>query len=500
MKRNTIFMRAMAGLIAVALMVGGCSKDDVKPAEPTLTVDQTTINAPAEGDAYVVKVTSNTTWNVSVGANSAWCTISPTSKDGNGDLNITVAENTDTQQRTTTVTITAGTITRQINVTQAAKGEDALELSVDKTTIPATAAASSYSIGVTSNAAWMATVNSESSGWCTLTNASATGNGTITVNVAQNAATTQRTATVTVAAGSVTRQVIVTQAAAATTEGFSLSITGSQIYLDVYVQNITINWGDGHQETSNNSGYQTLAHFYNTSGTYNIVATATQLTHLDCHNSHVTSLNVDNLPLLQTLVCYENQITNLNVSNNTALTTLQCSNNQLSNLNLTNNTVLRVLSCDGNMLGNLNVSACPQLEELHCQINYLTNLNISGCMALIMLECQYNQLTNLDVSDRTSLIHLSCVSNNLISLNASGCTALPLVYCETNMLTSLNVNGCTSLTNVAAKENQLSATAINTVFTDLPTVSYGTIDVQINTGSSTCDASIAEDKGWTVFR
>jgi hypothetical protein len=47
--------------------------------------------------------------------------------------------------------------------------------------------------------------------WCSLANNSATGNGTVTVNVSANPTIKTRAATITVASGTLTRQVAVTQ-------------------------------------------------------------------------------------------------------------------------------------------------------------------------------------------------------------------------------------------------------------------------------------------------
>jgi len=44
----------------------------------------------------------------------------------------------------------------------------------------------------------------------------------------------------------------------------------------------------------------------------------------------------------------------------------------------------------------------------------------------------------------------------------------------------------------------LDATALNTLFGDLPTLSGKTIKITGNPGASTCDTSIATSKGWTV--
>jgi hypothetical protein len=85
------------------------------------------------------------------------------------------------------------------------------ELSATPETIQATAAAGSYTIDITSNVAWTATVNSGAT-WCAVSPAAATGNGTLTVNVAENPATAPRAATVTVTADTLSRNVTVLQA------------------------------------------------------------------------------------------------------------------------------------------------------------------------------------------------------------------------------------------------------------------------------------------------
>lgn len=57
-------------------------------------------------------------------------------------------------------------------------------------------------------------------------------------------------------------------------------------------------------------------------------------------------------------------------------------------------------------------------------------------------------------------------------------------------------------TGIALKiiQNNLSDTVINKLFTDLPpTIKTCTIDVQYNSGSATCDPSIATAKGYTVI-
>jgi hypothetical protein len=86
-------------------------------------------------------------------------------------------------------------------------------LSVTPADIPAAYTAGTYTIAVTSNVAWRAAVNSGAT-WCTVSPATGTGNGSVTVSVKDNAATITRSATVTLAASTtLTRTVGVTQTA-----------------------------------------------------------------------------------------------------------------------------------------------------------------------------------------------------------------------------------------------------------------------------------------------
>jgi uncharacterized protein (TIGR02145 family) len=96
-------------------------------------------------------------------------------------------------------------------------------LEVHTTAISAVAAASTYSVVVTSNTAWTATADAAAT-WCTLIDASATGNGTIIVSLTTNT-TEIRTATITVGAGALTKQVVVTQAATAVTPNLTVDET-----------------------------------------------------------------------------------------------------------------------------------------------------------------------------------------------------------------------------------------------------------------------------------
>jgi hypothetical protein len=111
---------------------------------------------------------------------------------------VNVTENPVAISRAATVTIAAGTLTHTVTVTQAAA---APTLTTDPTSIDAADLAGSYTIAVTSNTEWTATKDANAT-WVSLSPASATGNRTITVNIAENLAAVTRSATVTIASGS----------------------------------------------------------------------------------------------------------------------------------------------------------------------------------------------------------------------------------------------------------------------------------------------------------
>jgi hypothetical protein len=211
MKKFSIFNSKFLILLVAALFAMN-SCDQLKEAleEMTLSVEPGNLPVQAASGTYSFAVTSNSAWGAIVETAATWCRVSPTA--GNGDVTgtITVDANTKFDPRTAMIAFVAGTLTKTVAVTQA---EASRELSIDKATISATAAADSYTIVVTSNATWSATVEPAGS-WCSLSPASATGNGTVTVNVAENQEIETRAATITFSAGLASQTVVVTQAEA----------------------------------------------------------------------------------------------------------------------------------------------------------------------------------------------------------------------------------------------------------------------------------------------
>jgi hypothetical protein len=232
MKKN-LFMMFLA---AAAMVFAGCSKDsdETPEAASELSVSPASIFPVAVGNSYTVAVTSDLAWLVAVNAEAAgWCTLSNAGAVGNGTIIVHVADNTTQDTRVATITVTAGTQTKQVAVMQAAATP---VLEVDKTTIGAPGGAAAYPVFVTSNLTWTATVSSAATSWCTLANAGATGNGTVTVNVTINSGEAVRNATVTIVAGALQKTVTLQQAKSANTPPNAASVNtwsyGDQTWSD----------------------------------------------------------------------------------------------------------------------------------------------------------------------------------------------------------------------------------------------------------------------------
>ena len=198
------------------------------------------------------------------------------------------------------------------------------------------------------------------------------------------------------------------------------------------------------------------------------VSQNTALRHLNCQDNQLTILDVSQNTALNSLYCGANQLTSLDLSQNSLVGALYCSNNQLTTIDVSNNTALTDLYCSDNQLTTIDVSNNTALEYLGCSNNQLTTIDVSGCTALEYLGCHSNQLTTIDVSNNTALTDLHCPNNQLTTIDVSGCTTLTYLGCFMNQLTTIDVSGCTALESLSCFDNELTSLDVsNTALTYL---------------------------------
>jgi hypothetical protein len=140
------------------------------------------------------------------------------------------------------------------------------------------------------------------------------------------------------------------------------------------------------------------------------------LSHLNCSQNNLVSVNVSQNVALQNFYCSYNNITSLNLSQNIALKDLRCSLNELTELDLINNPLLTELWCDDNQISNLNISENNLLIRLVCAGNQLQNLDVSHCSNMVELYCGLNQLICLNIATQTEYgMTLSAINNPNLS-------------------------------------------------------------------------------------
>jgi uncharacterized protein (TIGR02145 family) len=111
-----------AVFLCAAIAFAGCSGDDDPEPEPviipSLSVAPASIPAATDAGTYSIAVTSNTAWTAAVDAAATWCTVSPTSGNGNGTVTVNVVFYAEIGNRAATVTFTAGALASTVTVTQ----------------------------------------------------------------------------------------------------------------------------------------------------------------------------------------------------------------------------------------------------------------------------------------------------------------------------------------------------------------------------------------------
>ncbi len=200
MKRKLLF--ALSALLCAATLLSGCKDpgaegEGEKPpvVEPVLTVDETPIQAGAEGMTGRIDVEANGKWTAVIEPETvSWMTLTGSTGDGDGAVSFKINKNGIATARTAEVVFTMGELEKRVPVEQAAADG---EFSISTDRIAAEAAGGQFTILVSANLAWQAEVKDASSnGWVSLTDSEGEGDGTIKVNVEENTTLYTKSATV----------------------------------------------------------------------------------------------------------------------------------------------------------------------------------------------------------------------------------------------------------------------------------------------------------------
>lgn len=116
--------RSFLYTICAILMVAawGCSKDEPK-TNPTdnnsLSLSISSLNVNAKASKSTFNITATGSWSISCA--TTWCTCTPASGSGNSAVELEISENTSQHDRTGKITVTCGSLQREITVSQSMK-------------------------------------------------------------------------------------------------------------------------------------------------------------------------------------------------------------------------------------------------------------------------------------------------------------------------------------------------------------------------------------------
>lgn len=168
-----------------------------------LSVSGTTLNVGSETGQATFTVNSNTNWTAT--KTVPWFWLSPESSSGNGTVQVNYQENTSTSNRSATITVDAGGgLTRTVTITQSGAIPPPF-ITVEPTNLNFDSNRDSHTITVSSNITWIA---SDDAAWISISPASGTNNGSITITAQNNNLTSNRTARITLRGNDVPEVII----------------------------------------------------------------------------------------------------------------------------------------------------------------------------------------------------------------------------------------------------------------------------------------------------
>ena len=177
---------------------------------PSITLNQTSINFDEHADTQEITFNSAMAWTAELINERAdgWCSISPTSGSaGSGRINVNVTNNSSTDDRTASVIIKSGAISRTVRITQ--KQQDALTVTASSFEVEGTKG--KIYIEVKANIDFEYTINGSAAEWITPIETRAMKTTTLGFNIAENKTMQRREGTITIHSGAFSETVTVYQ-------------------------------------------------------------------------------------------------------------------------------------------------------------------------------------------------------------------------------------------------------------------------------------------------
>jgi endoglucanase len=117
---KTYSILKISALLLLLLLIAACSNEDNKTGatttELTVTPELLAFNTIGGNSTISIHVNANSDWTIQ--NNIAWLTVSQTTGNGEGQSSLTVAPNSGTEERTATINVVSGTVTKPVVIQQ----------------------------------------------------------------------------------------------------------------------------------------------------------------------------------------------------------------------------------------------------------------------------------------------------------------------------------------------------------------------------------------------
>lgn len=177
------------------------------------------------------------------------------------------------------------------------------------------------------------------------------------------------------------------------------------------------------------------------------------LERLRCAGNDLNNLDVSKNTELTRLTAYNNHLSSIDVSYNTKLEVIDLSNNQIKSIDISKNESLATFNCDDNLLTELDPSNNQKLTNIYCSNNNLSSINVRKNQKLAKLVIIGNSIPQIDLRNNSELTHLFCEKNKISELDLSNNTKLRQLTVNDNSLSSLTVNCCPEIEILNANNN-----------------------------------------------
>ena len=161
---------------------------------------------------------------------------------------------------------------------------------------------------------------------------------------------------------------------------------------------------------------------------------------LKANANNITSIDLSQNTVLETLIIGANDLTSIDISNNTLLKRLDILYNDITRLDTNNNPNLETLNAYNTDVVSYDFSSNPLLRNVQLyNNNFLTTLDVSNLTQLDQLRLDNTGITDLDVSNNLNLRIIRVNQSNINTLDLSNQNSLIHVYVDNSPINFLNV-------------------------------------------------------------